>query len=245
MITKIYLVENCYNDPNKVYIGKTKNFNGKRKNSRKNAHTRTYGEYIIYNYIDEVNSVKRKDWKLLETYWIEQFRAWGFEVLNKNNGGGGLSYQTEETIEKIRNKLIGKSKPPRTKEHSSKLSVSSMGVKRSGSGRKKGAKDKIPNSEARRVKKRKHPEEANKRRAEKNRGQKRTQETKNKQSLAKLGKPGSRIKPVFQYDKNNNLIKKWNSNQEAADALGIRRHGIVTCCLGGTKTYKGYIWKYY
>jgi hypothetical protein len=30
-ITKIYLVENCYGDPNKVYIGKT-------INSRKKVH---------------------------------------------------------------------------------------------------------------------------------------------------------------------------------------------------------------
>ena len=33
-ITYIYLVENCYGDPNKVYIGKT-------KNSRKTQHQKT------------------------------------------------------------------------------------------------------------------------------------------------------------------------------------------------------------
>lgn len=38
-MTYIYLVENCYGDPNKVYIGKT-------KNSRFLPHKKTYGEKI-------------------------------------------------------------------------------------------------------------------------------------------------------------------------------------------------------
>ena len=78
-LTKIYLVENCYGDPNKVYIGKT-------KNSRKKDHVKTYGPQIIYNEIDEIHSLNRKDWKPLETYWIHQFKQWGFEVMNKKIG---------------------------------------------------------------------------------------------------------------------------------------------------------------
>jgi hypothetical protein len=39
-MTKIYLVENCYGDPNKVYIGKT-------INSRELNHKKTYGKYIF------------------------------------------------------------------------------------------------------------------------------------------------------------------------------------------------------
>jgi len=82
-ITKIYLVTNCFNDPNKVYIGKT-------VNTRKDNHTRTYGKQIEYTYIDEINSIHREDWEPLETYWIQQFMAWGFEVVNiKKIGGSG------------------------------------------------------------------------------------------------------------------------------------------------------------
>ena len=44
----IYLVENCYNDPNKVYIGKT-------KSSRKSDHKRKFGDKIVYTVIDETN----------------------------------------------------------------------------------------------------------------------------------------------------------------------------------------------
>lgn len=80
-ITKIYLVENCYGDPNKVYIGKT-------KNNRKYNHSKTYGSQITYTYIDEVNSINHSDWEPLETYWIEQFKQWGFQVMNNKTAGG-------------------------------------------------------------------------------------------------------------------------------------------------------------
>ena len=94
-ITKIYLVENCYGDPNKVYIGKT-------KYSRKSIHKKTFGEDIIYTYIDEIEGWKKEKWKYLETYWIHQFKQWGFEVMNENEGGGGPIFHTEETKQKMR-----------------------------------------------------------------------------------------------------------------------------------------------
>ena len=42
-ITRIYLVENCDGDMNKVYIGKNK----KGCDSRKSTHKRTFGKEII------------------------------------------------------------------------------------------------------------------------------------------------------------------------------------------------------
>jgi hypothetical protein len=95
-MTYIYLVENCYNDPNKVYIGKT-------INNRSKPHTRTYGKNIIYTVIDQVNSLTHTDWKLLEKYWIEQFRQWGYKIMNINkNGGQGPSSYSEESKIKMR-----------------------------------------------------------------------------------------------------------------------------------------------
>lgn len=93
-MTKIYLVTNCYSDPNKVYIGKT-------TGSRKSQHVRTYGKDIIYTYIDEINSLNRIDWEPLETYWIEQFMQWGFDVVNlRKKGGGGPEFRDENFKEK-------------------------------------------------------------------------------------------------------------------------------------------------
>jgi hypothetical protein len=105
MKTKIYLVENCYGDVTKVYIGKT-------KNDRYYDHKQTYGSNIIYTIIDEVDSLNRIDWEPLESYWIEQFRQWGFKVVNKNKkGGGGAEFYSQESKDKISKALKGKIRP--------------------------------------------------------------------------------------------------------------------------------------
>ena len=92
MVTYIYLVENCFNNSNKVYIGKTIN-----PNHRKAIHKQTYGKQIVYTIIDQVHSIEHKDWKLIETMWIQSFIGWGFDVLNeRKEGGSGSSEWTEE-----------------------------------------------------------------------------------------------------------------------------------------------------
>ncbi len=98
--TYIYLITNINNDPNKIYIGKTINYN-----SRKYDHLKKYGQNIKINIIDEVNSHYSKDWKPLECFWIEQFKVWGFNICNKNNGGGGVEFRTQNSIKNIRQKL--------------------------------------------------------------------------------------------------------------------------------------------
>jgi len=114
-ITRIYLVTNCYGDPNKVYIGKTNNRIG-----RKTRHIKTYGEYITYDYIDEIQSINKKDWKIIEGFWIQYFKFLGFDVQNINKyGGGGPSFYSEEQKNKMR-------KP---KNHGEKVSKSLKGRK--------------------------------------------------------------------------------------------------------------------
>jgi hypothetical protein len=95
-ITYIYLIENIEPGANKVYIGKT-------KNSREKEHKKRWGNQITYTIIDKINSLDRKEWKPLETYWIHQFKQWGFELLNCNDGGGGMEYATDEFKIKISN----------------------------------------------------------------------------------------------------------------------------------------------
>lgn len=101
----IYLVTNISNNPNKVYIGKSIN-----KSWRKYSHNKKWGNNIIYSIIDEVNDYI---WKDMETYWIEQFRCWGFEIINKNTGGGGPKYHTEETKQKMKGPKPNSGKGPR------------------------------------------------------------------------------------------------------------------------------------
>lgn len=139
-ITKIYLVTNCYGDPFKVYIGKEKS---NKNTKRENDHKKKYGKHIIFTYIDEIESWERENWKLLETYWIQQFIAWGFEVMNiRKTGGGGPEFQTEKVKRKIgsankgNKNLLGfkyseemknKMRKPKSEEHKNKISISNTG----------------------------------------------------------------------------------------------------------------------
>lgn len=80
---------------------------------RSREHIKKWGKQITY--IDEVNSLSSKDWKPLECYWIEQFKHWGFELMNKNKGGGGCSFMSEETKRKISISLKGRKVTWKTK----------------------------------------------------------------------------------------------------------------------------------
>jgi predicted mannosyl-3-phosphoglycerate phosphatase (HAD superfamily) len=112
-MTYIYLIENCYNNPNNVYIGKTKS-----PDIREYHHKRIYGNQIKFNVIDQVDSLIRKDWEPLESYWLEQFRQWGFKVVNNNKkGGGGMEYWTDEMKIKLKN----------NKERGKKISATNKG----------------------------------------------------------------------------------------------------------------------
>lgn len=51
-------------------------------------------------------------------------------------------------------------------------------------------------------------------------------------------------KNVYQYDKNNNFIKEYNSAEEVFRILKISPSHIGECCKGKRKTAGGYIWKY-
>jgi hypothetical protein len=49
----------------------------------------------------------------------------------------------------------------------------------------------------------------------------------------------------MQYDKNNNLIKIWESMITVEKNLGILQSNISNCCRGGTKSSGGFVWRYY
>jgi hypothetical protein len=227
--TKIYLVTNCYNDSNKVYIGKT-------KNCREKDHKTTYGENIVYTYIDEVNSLNKTDWELLETYWIEQFRAWGFEVLNKRKkGGSGPSFQTPESRHKLSQSLTGiKHKPHKkhTRPNRNPLKPYPKGA----NNHLYGTKQSPEHIEKR---KNKRPNVGYKIGLKQKDIPKHTSEFKNKQK-------NNKSNPVLQYDLKGKFIKEWPSSKEAAKILKNKKTGsdIIQCIHGKQKTAYGFIWKF-
>jgi len=223
-ITKIYLVTNCHGDPNKIYIGKTKN------NTRYAEHKNTYGKDIIFTYIDEINSLDSKDWKPLETFWIEYFRQLGFDLQNKNKGGNGREFTTKETKLKMSKSSIGKCFKPiiqydlegnfirewkSATEVNNILQLNKTNILSVCKQRSKTAfgfiwrykNDPLPEN-------------------------------------YKLSKFDKNKKEIIQYNKLGEKIKTWNSITEASINLQINNTDISDCCLGKQKTSHGFIWRY-
>jgi hypothetical protein len=51
-------------------------------------------------------------------------------------------------------------------------------------------------------------------------------------------------KPINQFDKDGNFIKKWVSGVESSRTLNIDQGNINACCKNKVKTAGGFIWKY-
>jgi hypothetical protein len=117
----IYFFNNCFGDNNKVYVGKSKN-----PNKREKQHQKNYGNNIRFTILEEINSFNKKEWVHQESYWIEQFNQWGFNVINKNVGGGGLVFHNQNT-----KNIIGlKNQKPKPQGFGEKISQISKGISR-------------------------------------------------------------------------------------------------------------------
>lgn len=57
-------------------------------------------------------------------------------------------------------------------------------------------------------------------------------------------KTNSNIKPVAQFDKDNNFIENFPSAKEASRQLNLDSSSIIKCCKGKLKTTGGFIFKY-
>ena len=213
-ITKIYLVTNIDNDVNKVYIGKTKNA------SREANHKRYFGSQITFDYIDEVNSLKRECWEPLETYWIEQFRQWGFEVVNKRKkGGSGPEYQTETSKIKMSVPICQYDLQGNFIREWNGLAEASKYFNKDAAGIYATCNNKQKTYCG------------------------------YLWSYKKYNSPNTNIlhkhsKPIIQYDKYNNIIKEWDSISTAGIKLKIKRQSISMCCRDKIKSAGGFIWKY-
>ncbi len=91
-MTYIYILKK---DNIPFYIGKTKDLT-----RRKHKHSILYGEIEI-EIIEQCDDTK-EIWKSLENYWINYYKKQGFELKNKNEGGGGPTIYSEESKQKMR-----------------------------------------------------------------------------------------------------------------------------------------------
>jgi len=56
----------------------------------------------------------------------------------------------------------------------------------------------------------------------------------------------NKLKPILQFDLDNNYIKEWKSIKEASETLKVSQANISACCHKkyGYKTCKGFIWRF-
>lgn len=100
-MTVIYILER---DGIPFYIGKTIQSLKKRFLS--------HGNKKIDSKIYEIDIVPNNEWRFWESWYIELFKSWGFELENKNNGGGGRGpgwVSSPERNNKIKKSLINHS----------------------------------------------------------------------------------------------------------------------------------------
>jgi hypothetical protein len=229
------------------YVGKTKN----SLPYRLGVHNYNLKKLNIKAKIFLLDEVEDEGWKRWEGYWIEQFRQWGFELLNKNDGGGGVIKHSQETINKIVNHNDYKS-------NGIKISKAKLGSKYNITIR---GKDHplygIKQSEET-IKKKiisltgqiKSPYKIRKDKGIKKPnisgensllfGTKFSDNHKKNMRLSAMGNK-NKSKIVYQLDLEGNEIRSFESSSEAERQLNIK--GILNVCNGRSKSAGGFKWR--
>ena len=176
---------------------------------------------ILFENLSKIDA-ERKEIELISKYKSNN-RKYGYNIAN---GGNCKETISEETREKIRKSKIGKKASIESRlkmsisqknislESRLKKSISHIGKKHS-----QETKDKIGNA---------HRNKIN------------SKESIDKMILAKTNKS----KPIYQYDINKNLIKKWSSaSRIEAETPFLKKH-IVECAKGIKLRAYGFLWSY-
>lgn len=215
---KIYYLHNGDDKP--IYVGKTKC----DLSTRLNAHKSRKKEDILF--IVELECVKENEWRFWEEWYIRLFKSWGFNLENKNNGGGGLEFHNNISKKRISEARLGKPGPYKGKKRpqcfgdkiknnlnrGKKISMSNTGISKSNKGR--------PFTEEHKKK------------------------IKDTRGFLKNRKNIWQNTPVLQYSLTGDFIKEWTSQKEAIIFLNKTGDGIGACCRGKQKQAYGFIWKF-
>ena len=115
MVYYIYTLS-CPIDKNVKYVGKTNNLKLRyaqhisdfRNMCKVKSWIKSLKLKGLLPIMELVDTCEGEDWRFLESYWICQFKTWGFDLKNLIDGGRGVSYLSEETKLKISKSLKGK-----------------------------------------------------------------------------------------------------------------------------------------
>lgn len=232
----IYTLENPITNEIR-YVGKTVQKLDKRlkahiyESIKKNNHKCNWINSMLkkglFPNIKLIDIICEEDWEFFESYWIEQLKTWGFNLVNGTPGGGGYKH-TDETKEKIRKATSGKNHylygKKRTNEWNKKLSESLKGNQFAKDYKHTDeTKKKVGNGVKKHYQKHPRTKEHNEKISEKNK------QTKHN--------------PVYQFDMNDNLIQKYNSVREASIKTKADYSSIYNCLKGKAKQCNGFLWK--
>ena len=192
-----------------------------------------------------IDEVPISEWEFWEKHYMKLFKSFGADLVNSTEGGrGGKDNHnpSELTRERMRIAQLGKK---HTEESKKKMSENRKGIIVSDETRKK-------LSEV--GKGRKMSAESIAKTASANRGRKNTQEVKDRISQKLKGRKipqdvlirraKSQMKPILQFDIDNNFIKEWNSAKDAKLELNPANHGLSDVLKGKRKTWQGFKWEY-
>lgn len=173
--------------------------------------------------IQLIDIVGLKEVDYWETYWIAQFRTWGFNLTNIEDGGGGFGPRFG-----VRNGMFRKNHTIETRK---KLSNTRKILFQEG---KLGTREGQKNSKEHR---RKHSETRKKLFKE---GKLDNHFFHNNPSK---GKPAHNRRKIVKLDFEGNIIKEYDYTMQVSED-GYIPGNVRRCCKGKTKQYKGFKWEY-
>ena len=170
--------------------------------------------------IEVIDVVPINEWIFWETYWISQFKTWGFNLINYTEGGDGSTFGNKTSFKKGQKPWnYGTAKPKILKSNVGKTENSIKNQFKPGF---------IPWNKG------------SKGYSTSKKGQFLSETTKIKISNSLKGKESNKKRIIKQYNKNMELIKEYPSITEAVFITGIK--SISNALTSRAKTAGGYIW---
>lgn len=254
MKTYIYILQDP--DTKEVrYVGKTTNFkkrlyqhtNKKVQEYSRKRHLSNWLLKLIKNNKKPIMTVideTENDWRSLEMYWISQFKSWGFNLVNLTIGGDGTEgyTHTKETIKKLSEMITcispnGEEYFGNCREIANIIGVTNSAIYnvlyKSITGKVKGWHSfKMLNPNKKYLSNLDIIKQ----------GKPKISELCKKISASNCKKLFS--KPIIQYDKQMNVVAKYESLSEASRQTNINAQNISSVCLNKNKSAGGYVWAY-
>lgn len=199
------------------YIGYTKN-----SKHRLGHHRKKYGTLTE---MVELDLVCNDDKKSIESMYIGLFRSWGFNLINKNDGGGGPLFHNDRTKAKISQWYVDNNHNPRTGNKMSSLSKKRISKALKGKPKPEGFGE-MMRSVRQGVPK------------PKGMGNKVSKNRNHKAVALK------QQKKVIQLDLDGNIIKEWDSINIAAEGTNSNPSTISKVCRGIFNQTNGFKWKF-